>query len=80
MISYIVIIILAIAGGVSYAMYLTVKRELRLLQETFQLKVLAKHIGLTREIEALSKIRTKELDFTELDKIIENLRRLHNGQ
>lgn len=72
-------LLLAIAGAIFFALYLTVKRELRLLQENFQLKVLSKHIALTREIEALTRLRSKELDFTELDSIIENLRRLHNG-
>jgi hypothetical protein len=71
---------LVIATSVLAAMFWTVRIELKHLQDNFQLKLLAKHIALTREIEALTKIRSKELDFTELDKIIENLRRLHNGQ
>lgn len=79
MISYLIILVLAIAASVSIAMYWTIKIELKHLQDNFQMKILAKHISLTREIEALTKVRTKELDFTELDKIIENLRRLHNG-
>lgn len=70
---------LAIATSIFAAMYWTVKIELKHLQDNFQIKLLAKHISLTREIEALTKVRTKELDFTELDKIIENLRRLHNA-
>jgi hypothetical protein len=70
---------LAIATSIFAAMYWTVKIEFKHLQDNFQIKLLAKHISLTREIEALTKIRTKELDFTELDKIIENLRRLHNA-
>jgi len=79
MIVYLIILILAIATSICAAMYWTVKIELKHLQDNFQIKLLAKHISLTREIESLTKIRAKELDFTELDKIIENLRRLHNG-
>ena len=79
MIVYLIILMLTMTTSLFAAMWWTVKIELKHLQDNFQIKLLAKHISLTREIEALSKIRSKELDFTELDKIIENLRRLHNG-
>jgi hypothetical protein len=80
MIMYLIMLVLAISTSFFAALYWTIKVELKHLQDNFQMKLLAKHINLTREIEALSKLRSSELDFTALDGIIENLRRLHNGQ
>ncbi len=76
---YILLILSLVACSLIFAMYLTVKRDLKHLQDTFQLKILAKHVALTREIEALTKVRKNELDFTELDNIIENIRKIHYG-
>jgi hypothetical protein len=68
-----------VACSLIFAMYLTVKRDLKHLQDTFQLKILAKHVALTREIEALTEARKNGADFSTLDNILENIRKVHYG-
>ena len=52
-----------------------VKKELKFVNDTFHLKVLSKHIKLTREIEALTLLRN-QTDFGRLDEIIQRLKAL----
>ena len=77
---FILLVLSLIGSALLFAMLLTVKAELKHLQDNFQLKLLSKHVALTREIEALTRVRNKELDFTELDSIIERLRTHHNDR
>lgn len=76
---YILLILSLIACSLIFTMYLTVKRDLKHLQDTFQLKILAKHVALTREIEALTEARKNGADFSTLDNILVNIRKIHYG-